>query len=185
MCESSYACYYQRNTSSIEADKTYNQQKKTTNLSSVNNRGAIFCKHELRLVRRCMNTQGSSQILPRTRTEPPTVRTFDHTAVARSPQLQPVEGFGLQDERGSRSCVGVQDYPADCSSTIQSIVRPSTRFGVDLATRSAGPFDAGIKKHIWGETIKYRTVVVDYHSAIYGGHSISNPHRTTKENNFL
>lgn len=110
----------------------------------------FFCKHEpeKQLVRRCMNTQGSSQILPRTRTEPPTVRTFDHTAVARSPQLQPVEGFGLQDERGSRSCVGVQDYPADCSSTIQSIVRPSTRFGVDLATRSAGPFDAGIKKHI-------------------------------------
>lgn len=39
-------------TSSIEADKTYNNKK---NLSCVNNRGVIFCEHkpEKQLVRRC------------------------------------------------------------------------------------------------------------------------------------
>lgn len=136
-------------------------------------------------MRRCTNTQGSSQILPCTRIELPIVRIFDHTTVARSPQLQPVEGFGLPDERGSRSCVGVQYYNADCSTTIQLIVRLSTRFGVDLATRSAGPFDVGSQLHIWGEIIKYRTVVVRLSFGNLWGHSISNPHRTTKENNFL
>lgn len=93
--------------------------------------------------------------------------------------------WGFRAARRARKqvlCKVLQNNYADCSTTVQLIVRLSTRLG--------NPFG----RSVWCRQPKNNHMRRDYrvsHSSCllsFGnlwGHSISNPHRTTKENNFL